>query len=141
MAKKTKKPSDNVTLTAKDKKTLGSIRDLADGVVKSADNGRAPYVEVPSRSLSNVRFNNCRKIIEMGEPAVPLLLRELEKSSGLWFEALRKITGKDPGPQEASGNYARMREAWLAQRLAELPAGDRETLRAASAVIDRLVAS
>jgi DNA topoisomerase-6 subunit A len=35
-------------------------------VVKSADNGRAPYVEVPSRSLSNVRFNNSKKIIEMG---------------------------------------------------------------------------
>src|SRR5437870_9573033 len=66
MAKKTKKATNNATLTAKDKKTLGSIRDLADGVVKSADNGRAPYVEVPSRSLSNVRFNNSKKIIEMG---------------------------------------------------------------------------
>src|SRR5689334_18059123 len=65
MAKK-KKTSDNVTLTAKDKKTLGSIRDLADGVVRSADTGRAPYVEIPSRSLSNVRFNNSKKIIEMG---------------------------------------------------------------------------
>ena len=66
MAKKTKKASDNVTLTTKDKKTLGSIRDLADSVVKSADSGRAPYVEIPSRSLSNVRFNQSRKIIEMG---------------------------------------------------------------------------
>jgi DNA topoisomerase VI subunit A len=65
MAKKTKKVFD-VTLTPKDKKTLGSIRDLADGVVKSADSGRAPYVEVPSRSLSNVRFNQSKKIIEMG---------------------------------------------------------------------------
>ena len=35
MAKKTKKTSDTVTLTSKDKKTLGSIRDLADGVVQS----------------------------------------------------------------------------------------------------------
>ena len=66
MAKKTKKPSDTVTLTAKDKKTLGSIRALADEVVSSADRGRAPYVEIPSRSLSNVRFNNSKKIIEMG---------------------------------------------------------------------------
>ena len=32
MAKKTKKPSETVTLTSKDKKTLGSIRDLADEV-------------------------------------------------------------------------------------------------------------
>src|SRR5438093_1191362 len=66
MAKKTKKATDNVTLTAKDKKTLGSIRDLADSVVKSADSGRAPYVEVPSRSLSNVDFNRSKRIIEMG---------------------------------------------------------------------------
>src|SRR5437763_6536717 len=66
MAKKTNKTADKVTLTAKDKKTLGSIRSLADGVVQSAERGRAPYVEIPSRSLSNVRFNNSKKITEMG---------------------------------------------------------------------------
>src|SRR5437667_10127 len=66
MAKKTKKTSATVTLTSKDKKTLGSIRDLADGVVQSADRGRAPYVDIPSRSLSNVRFNQSKRIIEMG---------------------------------------------------------------------------
>ncbi len=70
MARKTKRTrtssSAPATLTAKDKKTLGSIRDLADGVVKSAESGRAPHVEIPSRSLSNVRFNQSRKIIEMG---------------------------------------------------------------------------
>ena len=53
-------------LTSKDKKTLGSIRDLADGVVQSAERGRAPYVDIPSRSLSNVRFNQSKRIIEMG---------------------------------------------------------------------------
>ena len=66
MAKKTKKTSEAVTLTSKDKKTLGSIRGLADGVVQSAERGRAPYVEIPSRSLSNVRFNQSKRIIEMG---------------------------------------------------------------------------
>jgi DNA topoisomerase-6 subunit A len=68
MAKKTKanKPSDKVTLTSKDKKTLGSIRGLADDVVQAADRGRAPYVDIPSRSLSNVRFNQSKRIIEMG---------------------------------------------------------------------------
>src|SRR5688572_11335232 len=64
--KQTKKAEDSVVLTAKDKKTLGSIRNLADGVVKSADSGRAPHVEIPSRSLSNVRFNQSKRIIEMG---------------------------------------------------------------------------
>ena len=66
MAKKTKKTSDTVTFTAKDKKTLGSIRNLADAVVDSASRGRAPHVDIPSRSLSNVRFNQSKRIIEMG---------------------------------------------------------------------------
>jgi DNA topoisomerase-6 subunit A len=67
MAKKTKKTAaETATLTDKDRKTLTSIRGLAQGVVDSADRGRAPYVEVPSRSLSNVRFNQSKRIIEMG---------------------------------------------------------------------------
>src|SRR3989449_11401624 len=68
MAKKTKtkKTAAKVTFTAKDKKTLGSIRGLADDVVQSADRGRAPHVDIPSRSLSNVRFNQSKRIIEMG---------------------------------------------------------------------------
>jgi DNA topoisomerase-6 subunit A len=65
MAKKTKR-SDTTALTDKDRKTLTSIRGLADEVIQSADRGRAPYVEIPSRSLSNVRFNQSKRIIEMG---------------------------------------------------------------------------
>jgi len=64
--KKTTKTSSKVTLTTKDKKTLGSIRGLADSVVQSAERGRAPHVDIPSRSLSNVRFNQSKRIIEMG---------------------------------------------------------------------------
>src|SRR5437870_9534379 len=64
MPKKTK--TTDTALTAKDKKTLGSIRGLADSVVQSAERGRAPHVDIPSRSLSNVRFNQSKRIIEMG---------------------------------------------------------------------------
>ena len=66
MAKKTKKATDGVTLTDKDRKTLTSIYGLADMVVQSADRGRPPHVDIPSRSLSNVRFNQSKRIIEMG---------------------------------------------------------------------------
>jgi len=66
MAKKTSKTSDKTNLTAKDKKTLGSIRGMADEVIGAAERGRAPYVDIPSRSLSNVRFNQSKRIIEMG---------------------------------------------------------------------------
>src|SRR5262249_38248624 len=65
MAKKTKSTSDPAN-RSKDRKTLGSIRDFADTVIQSAERGRAPYVNIPSRSLSNVRFNQSKRIIEMG---------------------------------------------------------------------------
>src|SRR5512133_4233811 len=67
MAKKTKPASGTANRTAKDKKTLGSIRGLADSVIQSAERGRAPHVDIPSRSLSNVKFNHSKRIIEMGK--------------------------------------------------------------------------
>jgi DNA topoisomerase-6 subunit A len=68
MAKKTTKSAATapVKLTDKDKKTLSSLRGLAGEVTAFAERSRAPHLEVPSRSLSNVRFNASRKIIEMG---------------------------------------------------------------------------
>src|SRR6476620_5364469 len=68
MAKKTSKSTAAVAvkLTDKDKKTLKSLGGLADEVTAFAERSRPPHLEVPSRSLSNVRFNQSRKIIEMG---------------------------------------------------------------------------
>ncbi len=66
-ANKKAKPSNGaVKLTKEDKKTLSSLKNLADGVASVAGRSRAPHLEIPSRSLSNVRFNRSRKIIEMG---------------------------------------------------------------------------
>jgi DNA topoisomerase-6 subunit A len=39
---------------------------LADLVVRAADRGRDPVIEIPVRALSNVRFNEAKGIIEMG---------------------------------------------------------------------------
>lgn len=69
MAKKSTKSSAAtapVKLTDKDKKTLKSLGNLATEVTTFAERSRAPHLDVPSRSLSNVRFNQSRKIIEMG---------------------------------------------------------------------------
>src|SRR6187401_2319361 len=68
MAKKTSKSATAapVKLTDKDKKTLKSLGEVASEVTAFADRSRAPHLEVPSRSLSNVRFNQSKKIIEMG---------------------------------------------------------------------------
>lgn len=71
MAKRPKKPEPRnkvpaSQLTVKDKKTLTSLRSLADSVVTTAEKSRAPHLDIPSRSLSNVRYNQAKKFIEMG---------------------------------------------------------------------------
>ena len=45
-----------------------------------------------------------REIIAMGEPAIGLILAELETRPDHWFEALRALTGEDPVPPEARGD-------------------------------------
>lgn len=55
-----------VKLNARDKRTMGQIVDLADAVVKSAEKKRDPHLEIPSRTLSNVRYNKSKGFIEMG---------------------------------------------------------------------------
>lgn len=54
------------TLSEKDKRTLNAIRGMADQVVKFAEKNRAPHLEIPSRSLSNVKYNKSKRFIEMG---------------------------------------------------------------------------
>jgi DNA topoisomerase-6 subunit A len=53
-------------LTVHDIKTLASLRDLADSVVQTAERSRAPHLDIPSRSLSNVKYNRSKRFIEMG---------------------------------------------------------------------------
>ena len=49
-----------------DEKTRKLIVGLADGVVTAAEKQRDPHLDIPTRSLSNVRFNKSKRIIEMG---------------------------------------------------------------------------
>lgn len=53
-------------LKARDARTLTQLRDLANGVVVAARRSRDPYVDIPTRSLSNVRYSPRKRIIEMG---------------------------------------------------------------------------
>jgi type I restriction enzyme M protein len=52
-----------------------------------------------------------QKIIAMGEPAIPLILRELRKRPAHWFAALRAIA-KSP-PTSEGADIARATAAWL----------------------------
>ena len=54
------------TLPPIDRKTRKLIVGLANEVEKAAERRRDPHLDIPTRSLSNVRFNKSRKIIEMG---------------------------------------------------------------------------
>ncbi|EAQ82063.1 DNA topoisomerase IV subunit A [Blastopirellula marina] len=59
--------SEKVKLTLRDKKTIGSLTNLADTVVASAQKTKDPRLEIPTRSLSNVRYNKSQRILEMGK--------------------------------------------------------------------------
>jgi hypothetical protein len=57
-----------------------------------------------SSSLTEMFANPAyRGIVELGAPAVPLLLRGLERHPNYWFAALQEITGADPGPVAGPG--------------------------------------
>src|SRR3990170_5043502 len=69
MAKKkltTVAKAPKVKLSPRDAKTAERLTGLADRVVTAANNRKDPFVEIPSRTLANVRYSPRKKIIEMG---------------------------------------------------------------------------
>jgi DNA topoisomerase-6 subunit A len=70
MAKKRPAPEQEqpeVKLSKQDQKTLDNLCRLADTVIEAAERVRDPFLDIPSRSLSNVKFNRTKKFIEMGK--------------------------------------------------------------------------
>ena len=67
-------------LSTKDKKTLQSLRGLADRVVDFAERSRAPHIDIPVRSLSNVRYNKSKRFIEMGKSTTRRELFDLSQA-------------------------------------------------------------
>ncbi|HZY02298.1 MAG TPA: DNA topoisomerase IV subunit A [Anaeromyxobacteraceae bacterium] len=53
-------------LDAADKKTIGKIEKLAESVLKATRGGRNPFVEIPIRSLANVKYSEKKRLIELG---------------------------------------------------------------------------
>jgi len=54
-----------------------------------------------------------QQIIGMGPSAIPLILNEMQITPGLWFWALKSISGEDPVSKEHIGNVKEMTEDWL----------------------------
>src|SRR3989304_9960548 len=51
---------------SRDAQTIKRLKEMADEVAAAAAKRRDPYVDVPARSLSNVRYNKSKRFIEMG---------------------------------------------------------------------------
>ncbi len=66
-AARTTRSAAKVKLGPRDKRTLAQLVGLADGVVRAAQRRKDPYLDVPTRSLSNVRYNRRKRFIEMGK--------------------------------------------------------------------------
>jgi DNA topoisomerase-6 subunit A len=56
-----------VKLNERDKRTMGQLVSLADTVVAAAEKKRDPFLDIPTRSLSNVRYNKSKQFLEMGK--------------------------------------------------------------------------
>ena len=64
--KMTRKATTRRTATKRDRAAAGErINKLAKGIVEVVHERRDPYVDIPSRTLSNVRFNEKTGIIEL----------------------------------------------------------------------------
>ena len=57
---------DKVPIQGRDIETMGKLQRLASAVAEVAKKRRDPYLEVPSRSLSNSNYNQRKRLIEMG---------------------------------------------------------------------------
>jgi hypothetical protein len=65
-------------------------------------------------SLTNITGNiNYLRIIALGKPVVPLILKELQRQPAPWFVALRAITGELNVGKEYTGNFKKIAEAWV----------------------------
>ena len=54
-----------------------------------------------------------QQIVDMGEEAVPLILRRMEQTGCHWDMALHLITGAAPVPRHLWGNIKEMHKIWL----------------------------
>jgi len=61
-----------------------------------------------SSSTDRAMLPAYQAIIGMGETALPFILDEMRQRGGLWFWALRAITGENPVPPEHRGNIEAM---------------------------------
>jgi hypothetical protein len=66
-----------------------------------------------SNSAQMAMLRPYQRIIGLGPPAIPLILKELDREPDQWFWALEVITGENPVPSESAGKVREMARAWV----------------------------
>ena len=69
-----------VKRSKKDDATLDKLHQLAGNIVTFAERKKDPHLDIPLRSLSNVSFNQTKKILEMGKKKTQRLLFNLSQA-------------------------------------------------------------
>ena len=60
-------PAPKVTPSNRDRRTLSQIGSLAESIRRSVRAKREPSMDIPARSLSNIKYNATKRILEMGK--------------------------------------------------------------------------
>ena len=66
-----------------------------------------------SSSSRATRHPAYQEFLQMGWPAVPLILQRMQTGSGHWLHALHDITGADPVDPSDYGKIDAMQASWL----------------------------
>jgi hypothetical protein len=85
---------------------------LRDRFARFAGQWKAESIHM-SNTAQMAMLRSYQNIIGMGDPAIPLLLEELQREPDHWFWALEAITLENPVPPEARGNIDDMARAWI----------------------------
>ena len=96
---------DPVAVTRRNQILEESFRKLADEWLE--------HIAFEASLSAITKLPSYRAIIDLGEEAVPFLLRELESRPNFWFAALREITKANPVPDKDKGDLGKMTQAWL----------------------------
>jgi hypothetical protein len=102
----------------------GNVLAVAQRAGKSEDSAASLFADLVRAWRHGIKFESSttrilghpafRRIVALGEPAIPLILREIQREPDHLSFALREITGTSPVPAGAAGNMARIAALWLA---------------------------
>lgn len=98
------------TLVSVDSDTDRSVEEAFTACARQWRRERSPHAGSVARSIKDPAY---QAIIELGQAAVPSILRELQRRPDHWFPALAAITGANPVPEDSQGDLAKMVAAWV----------------------------